>query len=55
MHLTLSNDDRACSPFHAAPGITTCRMLIHLRKVAAQDTEVETDSNLLPNLEFQDP
>ena len=36
------------SPFHASLGIATCRMLIHLRKFASENFEVETDSGFLP-------
>ena len=40
----------ACSPFHAALGIVTCRMLIHLRKFASGNLEVWSDGHSLSNL-----
>jgi hypothetical protein len=46
------NNDRAYSPFHAALGIATSRMLIHFRKFAAQNLEPEIEEFELPNLEF---
>ena len=39
------------SPFHAALGIATSRMLIHLRKFAARNLEPEVEEFELPNLE----
>ena len=48
MHVRLNND-RAYSPFHAALGIATSRMLIHLRKFAGRNLEPEEFE--LPNLE----
>jgi len=39
----------ACSPFHAALGIVTCRMLIHLRKFASGSLEVWSDDHSLSN------
>ncbi|KIM37269.1 hypothetical protein M413DRAFT_276320 [Hebeloma cylindrosporum] len=38
-------------PFHASLGIATCRMLIHLRKFASGNLQLEADSRLLPNFE----
>ncbi|KIM42605.1 hypothetical protein M413DRAFT_120523 [Hebeloma cylindrosporum] len=40
--------------FHATLGISTCRMLIHLRKFASENLEGRpVDSRMpLPNLEF---
>ncbi|KIM46943.1 hypothetical protein M413DRAFT_266236 [Hebeloma cylindrosporum] len=37
-------------PFHAALGIATCRMLIHLRAFASENLEAETGSRCLPDL-----
>ena len=45
------NNDRAYSPFHAALGIATSRMLIHLRKISARNLEPEVEEFELPNLE----
>ena len=50
-HLLLSHGC-ARSPFHASLGIATSRMLIHLRKFASENLEVETDSRFLPNFEM---
>jgi hypothetical protein len=38
-------------PFHAALGITTTRMLIHLRKFAAENLENNMNSNIFVNQE----
>jgi hypothetical protein len=45
------NSDRAYSPFHAALGIATSRMLIHLRKFAARNLGPEVEELELPKLE----
>ena len=39
-----------CRPFHAALGIATCRMLIHLRKFASRNLDVELSDRSLSNL-----
>jgi len=49
--LYTQNNDRAYSPFHAALGIATSRMLIQLRKFAARNLEPEVEEFELPNLE----
>jgi len=51
IHLLL-NHDYARSPFRASLGIATSRMLIHLRKFASENIEVEIDNHFLPNFEM---
>jgi hypothetical protein len=49
-HVRLNND-RAYSPFHAALGIATSRMLIYLQKFAARNLGPKVEEFELPNLE----
>lgn len=47
----IPNLDCARRPFHAALGIATCRMLIHLRKFASGNLEFGPNDYSFPALE----